>query len=98
MKVHVGADVNSGTVHTVSVTPASTPDIGEMPNLLREDDCAVFADAAYVNKGIKQAAREAGFPGAWRSKPNRNADWVEGRSGAIERCPRFEVVSSMCFG
>ena len=31
-----------------------------MPNLLREDNRAVFCDAAYVNKGITQAAREAG--------------------------------------
>ncbi len=60
MKVHVGADVSSGTVHTVSVTPANAPDISEMPNLLREDDRAVFGDAAYVNKDFKRAARQAG--------------------------------------
>jgi IS5 family transposase len=60
MKVQVGADVNSGSVHTVSVPPANAPDISEMPDLLREDDRAVFGDAAYVNKGFKQAAREAG--------------------------------------
>jgi hypothetical protein len=35
MKVHVGADVNSGVVHTVSVTPANTADITELPDLLR---------------------------------------------------------------
>ena len=46
MKVHVGADVNSGAVHSVSMTPANAPDISEMPNLLREDDRGVFDDAA----------------------------------------------------
>jgi IS5 family transposase len=41
MKVHAGADVNSGAVHTVSVTPANAPDISEMPGLLREGDRGV---------------------------------------------------------
>ena len=60
MKVHVGADVNSGMVHTVSVTPANVPDINELPNLLREDDRAVFGDKGYVNNVFKRAARKAG--------------------------------------
>jgi len=51
VKVHAVADVssrtaNSGTVHTVSVTPANAADIGALPNPLREDDRAVFGDAA----------------------------------------------------
>jgi IS5 family transposase len=60
MKVHVGADVNSGVVHTVSVTPANASDIGQLPNLLREDDRAVFGDKGYVNNQYKQYARAAG--------------------------------------
>jgi len=60
MKIHVGADVNSGLVHTASVTPANVADITELPDLLREDDRAVFADKGYVNKGLKRAARKAG--------------------------------------
>lgn len=60
MKIHVGADVNSGLVHTASVTPANVADITELPDLLREDDRAVFGDKGYVNKGLKRAARKAG--------------------------------------
>ena len=60
MKIHVGADVDSGVVHTVSVTPANVADITELPNLLREDDRAVFGDAGYVNDHYKRAARQAG--------------------------------------
>ena len=60
MKIHVGADANSGLVHTVSVTPANVPDVKEFPNLLREDDRAVFGDKGYVNKSFKQAGRKAG--------------------------------------
>jgi IS5 family transposase len=60
MKIHVGADVDSGVAHTVSVTPANVADITELPKLLREDDRAVFGDAGYVNDHYKRAARGAG--------------------------------------
>ena len=60
MKIHVGADVNSGLGHTVSVTPANAPDISQMPELLREDDRAVFGDKGYVNNRYKRCARKAG--------------------------------------
>jgi transposase, IS5 family len=60
MKIHVGADVDSGLVHTVSVTPANTADVVELPVLLREDDRAVFGDKGYVNNEYKRLAREAG--------------------------------------
>lgn len=60
MKVHVGADVNSGLVHTVPVTSANAPDISQMPYLLREDDRAVFGDKGYVNNKYKRQARKAG--------------------------------------
>jgi len=73
MKVHEGADVNSTVVHTVSVTPANASDISQLPALLREDDGALFGDAAYVNKRFKRAAREAGvFWGvAFKAQPKR---------------------------
>jgi IS5 family transposase len=60
MKVHVGADVNSGLVHTVSVTPANASDISQLPQLVREDDRAVFGDKGYVNNKLKHLARKAG--------------------------------------
>ncbi|WP_086135650.1 IS5 family transposase [Methylocaldum sp. SAD2] len=73
MKVHVGADVNSGLVHTVSVTPANVSDLSQLPNLLREDDRAVLGDAGYVNNTFKRAARKAGvFWGvALKARPKR---------------------------
>jgi len=46
MNAHVGADVNSGLVPTVSVTPANASDINQLPLLVREDDRAVFSDRA----------------------------------------------------
>ena len=38
MKVHIGADVNSGAAHEVAVTAANESDMGPLPNLLRADD------------------------------------------------------------
>ena len=60
MKIHIGADVNSGLAHTVSVTPANASDVGQLPNLLREDDRAVFGDKGYFDNTLKRAARKAG--------------------------------------
>lgn len=60
MKIHVGADVDSGPTHSVSVTPAHAPDISQLPDLLWEGDRAVFGDKGYVSHPIKRAARRAG--------------------------------------
>ena len=60
LKIHVGADVNSGLAHTVAVTTANEADVSQLPNLLREDDRAVFGDKGYVDNRVKRAARKAG--------------------------------------
>ena len=60
MKLHVGADVRSGVVHTCAVTAANVADIKIFPDLLREDDPAVFGDSAYQKRKFKRAARAAG--------------------------------------
>ena len=47
MKVHVGADVDSGAVHSVAVTAANEADIDVLPQLLRADYEVIFGDAGY---------------------------------------------------
>jgi len=64
MKIHIGADVDSGAVHSVSVTAAHRADISELPNLLRESDQVVFGDAGYASDEDKRGARALGM--AWR--------------------------------
>ena len=69
MKGPIGADVNSGTVHTVSVTAANVTDVSELPGVPRADDravLAVFGDVGDVNHQLKKAARAAGCSGGWR--------------------------------
>ena len=74
MKIHVGADVNSGAVHSVTVTAANEADISELPNLLREDDEAVFGDAGYASDEYKRGSRQMGM--SWmvndKSKPKHS--------------------------
>ena len=69
MKVHIGTDVNSNQIHSVTVTPANTADIDELPNLLREDDLVIFGDAGYTSDSYKRGARELGM--SWRVNDKR---------------------------
>jgi len=64
MKIHIGADVDSGAAHSVSVTAANQADISELPNLLRENDQVVFGDAGYASDEYKRGARALGM--VWR--------------------------------
>lgn len=69
MKIHIGTDVNSNVVHSATVTPANVADIVELPNLLRDDDMAVFADAGYTSDTYCRGARKLGI--AWKVNDKR---------------------------
>ncbi len=61
MKIHVGADVDSGVSHSVTVTGANEADMSELPNLLRDDDSVSFGDAGYASDDYKRGARHLGL-------------------------------------
>jgi IS5 family transposase len=48
MKAHIGVDVASGVVHTLTATAANEADINQMAALLHGREEAVFADAGYT--------------------------------------------------
>jgi IS5 family transposase len=48
MKAHIGVDVASGVVHTVTGTAANDADINQAASLLHGREEAVFADAGYT--------------------------------------------------
>jgi transposase, IS5 family len=48
MKAHIGVDVASGVVHTLTGTAANEADINQMAALLHGQEEAVFADAGYA--------------------------------------------------
>ena len=59
-KAHVGADADSGTVHTLAVTAANVSDVPEAHALVRAGDERVWADAGYV--GVEKRGEVAGNP------------------------------------
>jgi len=61
MKIHIGADVDSGAVHTVTTTAANVADITELPNLIRDEDQVIFADAGYSSDSYRRGARHMGI-------------------------------------
>lgn len=71
MKVHVGADVDSGAVHTVEVTAANEADINLLPKLLRPEDEVIFADAGYTSDEYKRGSRKLGI--RWCVQDKRKA-------------------------
>ena len=48
MKAHIGVDVNTGLVHTVTATAANVADVAQVPHLLRGNETSVYADAGYI--------------------------------------------------
>lgn len=48
MKAHIGTDLDSGLVHSLTGTAANVSDIRETHNLLHGDEEIVFADAGYT--------------------------------------------------
>src|SRR6266478_3202740 len=63
MKAHIGVDVASGVVHTVTGTAANEADINHMAAVLHGREEAVFADAGYTGaeKRPEHADREVSW-------------------------------------
>lgn len=59
MKAHIGADKDSGLVHTVTGTAANVSDISQTPNLLHGEESAVWADAGYVGVDKREDVKQA---------------------------------------
>jgi IS5 family transposase len=63
MKAHIGVDVASGVVHTLTGTAANEADINQTALLLHGNEKAVFADAGYTgaNKRPELAERDVSW-------------------------------------
>lgn len=72
MKVHIGADHESGLVHSVSCTGANVHDSKEFFNCISWNEQALFWDKAYGNKILKQLCRETGIFYGILDKNTRN--------------------------
>lgn len=57
-KAHIGADADSGLVHTVTATAANVADITETAHLLHGQETEVFADAGYVGAEKREELKD----------------------------------------
>lgn len=63
MKAHIGTDLYSGLVHTVTGTAANVSDISETHKLLHGDEELAFADAGYT--GVENREEMKGCKATW---------------------------------
>lgn len=63
MKAHIGADIDSGVIHSLSTTAANVADITQADKLLHGQEQRVYGDAGYT--GIDKRPEHA----------DRNTDW-----------------------
>ncbi|MBK9521851.1 MAG: IS5 family transposase [Rhodocyclaceae bacterium] len=81
MKLHIGADSQTGLVHSASVTAANVHDSQQVPNLLHGDETRFYGDSAYRGKaqrerlrGIAPRAKDFTNRRAYRNRPLTDAD------------------------
>ncbi|MEQ1440795.1 IS5 family transposase, partial [Fontimonas sp. SYSU GA230001] len=77
MKAHIGADVDSGLVHTVVTTPANEADIEVVDELLHGKEAFVHADAGYTGADKRVMRKKLRWEIAQR--PGRIKALPEGR-------------------
>jgi IS5 family transposase len=78
MKAHIGADMASGLVHTVTTTPANTADVTQTERLLHGKEKRVWNDAGYTGANKREGL--AGRRLTWRiaTKPGKLKAMPEG--------------------
>src|SRR5699024_9503691 len=71
-KDHIGVDVGSKLIRTLSFTGASLHDSTQYEDLLSGDERAIFGDKAYPSKELKQKCRKEGIYYGVLDKAYRN--------------------------
>lgn len=81
MKVHVGADSQTGLIHSAAVTAANVHDSQQVPHLLHGKETRFYGDSAYRGKAqrerlkaIAPKARDFTNKRAYRNAPLTDAD------------------------
>jgi IS5 family transposase len=71
-KAHVGVDQGSGIIRAVITTPANVNDTTPADDLVRGDERAVWADAAYHTKAREAALKARGVKARLMRRPNKH--------------------------
>jgi IS5 family transposase len=87
MKAHIGADVDSGLVHTVVTTPANEADVEVVDELLHGKEQVAYADAGYA--GAQNRVTREGLRWEIAVRRGRIKAMPEGRAKrALEKAER----------
>jgi IS5 family transposase len=83
-KAHIGADVDSGLVHSVSCTAANVADVSETARLLHGEEQDAYADAGYLGADKRPELAERDI--AWHIAAKR------GQVAALEEGPLKDIT------
>jgi IS5 family transposase len=86
MKLHIGADSQTGLVHSASVTAANVHDSHQVPNLLHGQETRFYGDSAYRGKAQRERlkalapkAKDFTNKRAYKNSPLTEADRATNR-------------------
>jgi IS5 family transposase len=71
MKAHIGVDMASGLVHTVTTTPANTADVTQVERLLHGKEKSVGGDAGYTGANKRDGLAQRRLAWHIASKPGK---------------------------
>jgi IS5 family transposase len=84
-KAHVGVDQGSGLIRSVITTPANVNDTTPADALIRGDERAVLADAAYHTHAREQALKRRGVKARLMRRPNKHHPQLPPRLARLNR-------------
>lgn len=98
MKAHIGADMDSGLVHTLVTTPANASDVAQAHALLHGEEKVAFGDAGYQGVEKREENRDSDVrwevamrPGKRRALPKTAIGRLQDRIERIKASIRAKV-------
>jgi IS5 family transposase len=91
MKAHIGADADSGLVHTVICTPANTSDVTQAEALLHGEEEIAFGDAGYQGAHKRPEATMKNWLVAMRPGKRRKLDPNNPRDAIVNEIERLKA-------
>jgi IS5 family transposase len=91
MKAHIGADADSGLVHTVICTPANTSDVTQAEALLHGEEEIAFGDAGYQGAHKRPEAMMKNWLVAMRPGKRRKLDPDNPRDAIVNEIERLKA-------
>lgn len=91
MKAHIGADADSGLVHTVICTPANTSDVTQAAALLHGEEEIAFGDAGYQGAHKRAEATMKNWHVAMRPGKRRQLDPSNPRDALVNEIERLKA-------